>query len=122
MVNHLCRHGLVEPTSTRKRGHGSARHYLFGDVVALRLVARLSAAGISVLRLKTALQRLRTLHPQITLNSLPKGHLVTDGKDLFLRAADSSLERALDGQLAFAFVVELEQLRKEVIQAIEATG
>jgi hypothetical protein len=88
--------------------------YSFGDVVALRLVAKLSSAGVSVLRLRKALAGLRKLHPEITLTSLPASHVVTDGRDLYLRRRGDSLERALDGQFAFAFVVELAPLRDEV--------
>jgi DNA-binding transcriptional MerR regulator len=118
MVNYLCRHGLVEPTCECQRGHGSRRHYSFGDVVTLRLVARLSESGVSVLRLKAALRKLRSVHPEITLSSLPGKRVVTDGKDIFWRD-EETLERALDGQLTFAFVVELRQLRDEVVLKIQ---
>lgn len=119
MVNYLCRAGIVEPSCACKRGHGSPRHYSFGDLVALRLVARLSAYGISPARLKQDLRAFRRHHPDIALNSLPASHIVTDGKRLFLRQAGETLERILDGQLAFAFVIELPKLRDEV--ALELT-
>lgn len=114
MLNYLCRSKLVIPTAKPSRGHGVRRAYSFGDVVALRLVAKLSAAGVSVLRLRKAMAGLRKLHPEITLTSLPASHIVTDAHDLYLRRCGESLERALDGQFAFAFVVELAPLRDEV--------
>jgi len=114
MVNYLCRTEIVEPSCACKRGHGLARHYSFGDVVALRLVARLSAYGVSPSRLKEDLRALRQHHPDITLTSLPASHIVTDGKRLYLRKEGDTLEQILDGQLAFAFVVELPKLRDEV--------
>ncbi|HRH32421.1 MAG TPA: hypothetical protein PLK06_03790 [bacterium] len=116
MVDYLCREEIVEPSCDCKRGHGTARHYAFGDVVALRLVARLSKAGISPLRLKKGMRALRKYHPEITLTSLPASHLVTDGQEVYLRAPGDSLERATDGQYAFAFVVELDQVRREVVK------
>jgi hypothetical protein len=118
MLDYLCRTGLVEPSCGCSRGHGRARHYSFGDVVVLRLVARLAAAGISPLRMRKGLEYLRTFHPQITLKSLPASHLVTDGEFLYLKGAGDPLERATDGQYAFAFVVELEQLRREVVKSL----
>ncbi|MFW2355953.1 MerR family transcriptional regulator [Hydrogenophaga sp.] len=118
MLNYLCRTGLVEPSCDCSRGHGRARHYSFGDVVALRLVARLAAAGISPLRLRKGLEYLRTYHSDITLTSLPASHLVTDGEFLYLKEGHDPLERALDGQYAFAFVVELEQIRREVVERL----
>jgi hypothetical protein len=82
-------------------------------------VARLSASGVSVLRLKAGLQRLREIHPEITLNSLPARHVVTDGVDIFFRPAELPIERAFDGQLAFTFVIKLERLRDEVKDALQ---
>jgi hypothetical protein len=106
----------VVPSCNCGRGSGTARHYSFGDVVALRLVARLSQFGVSSLRLKRGMQRLRKYHPDITVSSLPASHLCTDGRDIYLRGADDSLERAIDGQYAFAFVIELAQIRREVVK------
>jgi len=118
MLNYLCRTEIIEPTCSCVRGHGKARHYSFGDLVALRLVARLSAMGVSPLRLKQGLRALRDRHPEITLTSLPASHIVTNGKHLFLREEGDTLERLLDGQLAFAFVIELPKLRDEVVLEI----
>lgn len=114
MVNYLCRHHLVEPSCDCKRGHGSARHYCFGDLVALRLVAKLAASGISPLRLRKGMQYLKKVRPEIKFNSLPATHVVTDGRHIYLRNGDDVLERATDGQYSFAFVIELEHVRQEV--------
>lgn len=119
MLNYLCREGVVEPTCDCPRGHGSKRHYSFGDVVALRLVKRLSMAGVSPLRLRQSLSKMRDLHPEITLRSLPATHVATNGRDVYLCKPGEPLERAFDGQFAFAFVVELAQIRKEVISRME---
>jgi DNA-binding transcriptional MerR regulator len=118
MVNYLCRTGIVTPTGGTKRGHGRIRHYTFGDVVALRLVAKLSATGVSPLRMKKGLQGLRKHHPEITLTSLPGSHVVTNGKELYLRQEGQPIERAFDGQFAFAFVVELAPLQREVAASV----
>ena len=121
MLNYLCREHLVEPSCDCVRGNGKPRHYSFGDIVALRLVARLSKAGISPLRLKKGLRYLKKFQPEITLRSLPATHLVTDGEVIYLRAGTDALERATDGQYAFAFVIELEQIRAEVVARMPPT-
>jgi len=64
--------------------------------------------------MKKALQGLRKHHPEITLTSLPASHVVTNGKDLYLYQEGQPVERAFDGQFAFAFVVELATLQREV--------
>jgi DNA-binding transcriptional MerR regulator len=119
MVNYLCRQQVVEPTCGCSRGHGARRHYSFGDVVALRLIAQLSKAGVSVTRLKAAFTRLRERHPEITIQSLPGKRAVTDGRDIYFRDKEGPLERASDGQFAFAFVVELDQISQEVIAELK---
>jgi hypothetical protein len=65
---------------------------------------------------------MREMHPEITLRSTPKGRFVTDGKDLFLQDSGLSIERAVDGQLAFAFIVQLERLHHEIVGALKATS
>lgn len=119
MVNYLCREGIVEPSCSCRRGHGTKRHYSFGDVVALRLVSRLSIAGVSPTRLRAALKGLRKHHPNITLTSLPASHIATDGKNLVLCRPGQSIERLVDGQMAFAFVVDLAPLQAEVARALK---
>ncbi|MFN3569422.1 MAG: MerR family transcriptional regulator [Polaromonas sp.] len=120
MLNYLCREEVIEPSCSCTRGHGIPRHYSFGDVVALRLVAKLSKVGISSLRLRKGLQHLKQFQPGITLSALPASHIVTDGQHIYLRGGNDALERATDGQYAFAFVVELDQLRSEVVKNMTA--
>jgi hypothetical protein len=121
MVNYLCREHIVEPSCSCKRGSGTTRHYSFGDLVALRLVAGLSKTGISPLRLKKGMQYLAQYQPAITLTSRPASHIVTDGEYVYLRDKKDSLERATDGQYAFAFVIELDQIRGEVAKRMTPT-
>jgi DNA-binding transcriptional MerR regulator len=118
MLNYLCRNGVVEPTCNCRRGHGRARHYSFGDVVALRVVARLSTTGVQPLRLKNALRGLRRFHPEITAKSLPATHIVSNGRDVFLRQAGELLERTHDGQFAFAFVIGLAPIQRDVARKL----
>lgn len=121
MLNYVCRTGIVEPSCSCKRGRGSTRHYSFGDVVALRLVAKLAGTGVQPLRLRKALQGLRELHPQFTLASMPAKYIVTDGTDLFLHNDGDAIERLRDGQMTFAFVVELHQLGADIETALRST-
>lgn len=120
MVNYLCRSHVIEPSCDCARGHGRQRHYDFSDFVSLRLVARLSASGVSPLRMRLAFRGLRDMKPPITLTTLPASHVVSDGVDLYLRREGEPLERLIDGQRAFGFVIELRKLQAEVAQALAA--
>lgn len=89
MLNYFCREKIAVPTGLPPRGLGSRRVYTLGDVVALRLVRRLSCAGVSIMRLPKAMLRLRAIHPEIMLTSLLGSPVVTDGRDIYIRDGDS---------------------------------
>ena len=118
MLDYLCRTKLLAPTLAQKRGKGHRRHYSFGDVVLLRSIARMLHAGISVLRLKRALQSLRKHHPEITPHSLPGTHLVTNGRQVYFRHGRHAAEELITGQLSFAFVLELAKVKNEVLEQL----
>lgn len=116
----------MEPSLPTARGRGRQRRYTFGDVVILRVLEKLLAKGVSVKRLKESLISLRKFHPDISPDSLPASYLVTDGEEVFmLKTADTMETLDKSGQLAFAFILELEKVRDEVnlmIHELTATG
>ena len=79
----------------------------------------MSKVGASPMRLKAALKGLRKHHPEITLTSLPASHIATDGKHLMLCGQGDLVERLVDGQMAFAFVIELAPLQAEVARKLK---
>ena len=117
MVNYLGRTGVLVPSRPRQRKRGRVRRYILGDVVMLRILASLLRSGISVARLKKGLKAFRKYHPEITPTSLPARYLVTDGTRVYLRHQNQTLE-TLDegGQMAFAFVVEIEHVRAKILE------
>lgn len=115
MVDYLCRYKIVVPSNGRRRGRGVQRLFSFGDIVVMRAVAKLLAGGVSVYRLRRALIALRGMHPSITQTGMPAAYLVTDGHEVFLRHRSGVLELLSKGQLSFAFVVEMESVRREAI-------
>ena len=118
MVNYLARTEVLLPSQPRTRTRGLRRRYSFGDVVMLRVLASLLEAGISVARIKNSLTNLREHHPEITPSSLPSKYLVTDGSEVFFLNDDDTLEALnSEGQLAFMFLIEMEQARTAVHEA-----
>lgn len=121
MVSYLDRSDVLVPTWPKERGHGRKRRYTFGDVVMLRILASLLKSGISVARLKNALIAFRKHHPEITPKSLPSRYLVSDGIRVYLRNKKEVFETLDDeGQMTFAFVVELYRIRREVLEMYNA--
>jgi len=115
MVNYLCREAIVVPSDGPRRGRGVQRLFSFGDIVVLRAIAKLLQGGVSVYRLRKALKELRSVHPEITATRMPAAYLVTDGRDVLLRHRTGVLELLSSGQFSFAFVVEMESVRKEAV-------
>lgn len=118
MVDYLCRMELVIPTGNSVRQRGVRRRYTFGDVMVLRAIASLLTVGVSPAKLKKSLADLRARHREFTPTAVPAEFLVTDGSQVFLKSRSEVLE-TLDGsgQLAFAFVVDVEKLRRDVLEA-----
>ena len=107
------------PTGLATPGRGRRRRYTFGDLVLLRGVAHLLQAGISVAKLKRALELLRDRTVSISQESIPARFLVTDGERIFFRSEDNALvDLTNGGQLVFAFVIELKKVWNEVRNSV----
>lgn len=119
MLDYLCRSGVVTPSSSAPRGRGRKRLYTFTDVVILRGVSKLLAAGVGVSRLAKALRRLKSRYPDLATDLSPGSYIVTDGRDLYVRCSDQVLESLATGQLAFGFVIEVGRLREEVVSELD---
>jgi DNA-binding transcriptional MerR regulator len=118
MVDYLCRQGIVVPSKRPGPGRGRARLYSFGDLVLLRAVSRLLQSGLPVRRLKDALEKLRKQFQRVRPETAIAKYLITDGKEVFLvDRPEALLNLNRDGQLAFAFIIDVEHAREDVIAA-----
>ncbi len=116
MVDYLCRARVLVPTRAHP-GRGRDRWYSFGDVVMLRVLKHLLDCGISVSKLRKGLEAIRKRHPEITPDSLPERYLLINHRGaVYFRSSVMGVEEVMTGQLAFAFVVELEKIRDQVKQ------
>jgi DNA-binding transcriptional MerR regulator len=114
MLDYLCRSNVLRPSARPCSGRGNKRLYSFSDVVLLRIVDRLLRNGISVSKLKTAFAALRKRHPEFASRSTAGALLVTDGKRVYLCQGREVIEDLVGGQLAFAFVIEIDGVRRDV--------
>ena len=53
MLDYLVREGFIAPSGSIERGRGKPRLFTFGDLVTLRVLARLLSSGIEIRRLAT---------------------------------------------------------------------
>lgn len=116
MVNYLCRYEIIKPTGSNIRGRGRARRFTFTDVLLLRVVSKLLDNGVSVLRLRKSLSALQKRGKKAR-DMLSKKYVATDGFNIYFKD-NGILEIFESGQTAFAFVLELGTLRKELEKKI----
>ena len=92
--------------------------YTFGDVLFLKVIADLLARGIEISRLKAALKRARLeTDSWIDIRQAPSHFLVTDGTELFIRKKGELKSKTMNGQLAFAFVLDLSPTHRIIAKS-----
>jgi len=115
MITYLGRTDILRPS---KSGRGRARRFTFSDVLFLRLIADMLKRGIEVRRLKDSLQKARAqTEVWIDIRNAPTRYLVTDGTEVFVQREGELESKTLNGQLAFAFVLDLGLVHRVVSNA-----
>jgi DNA-binding transcriptional MerR regulator len=111
MVDYLCRHGVLSASFSSDRHYGKRRRFSFTDVLLARSIQKLLHAGISVLSMRRALLE---LYKQLNSNSpsaLRDRRIIIRGGIPYLSLpAKPPLNLLAGGQMAFTFVLEIEDL------------
>ncbi|MCL4873491.1 MerR family transcriptional regulator [bacterium] len=108
---------LIKPSISGAEGTGSTRLYSFTDLVQLRVARALKTQGVSLQKIRKAINWLRKNFPDIK-KPLAEKRLITDGNTVFVWAEDR--EAALDvlakGQLVMSIAVGqiIEDTKDEV--------
>lgn len=111
-LDYWARTGLVEPTVRQATGSGSQRLYSFDDIVALRVVRRLLDTGVSLQRVRAAVEQLRS-----SGRSPAEVTLVADGSSIYALDDDAQVIDLLkrgQGVLAIALGPVVEQLKGDI--------
>jgi DNA-binding transcriptional MerR regulator len=115
-LDHWARTGLVGSSIRQAAGHGSRRVYSFEDLVALRVVARLLDAGVSLQAIRRAVEYLKQ-HTKRPLNTLA---LAAKGNRVFVLAGNPAkiIEATAQGRVVIAIDVEpiVRDLRADVTE------
>lgn len=103
-LDYWARTGLLQPSLAEARGSGTQRLYSFGDIVQLRVVKRLLDAGMSLKKIRSAMDILRD-----QLNSdqpLTDVTLLSDGITIYAaHSADEVVDVFRRGQGVFGIAV-----------------
>lgn len=104
-LQHWDRTGIVRPSVKIGAGKGSRREYSFEDLVQLRVAKRLREEGISLRKIRKALEFLRKNFPD-TKAPLAELRFLTNGVDIFVLTNDAGrILDALKGQFVFSFAI-----------------
>jgi DNA-binding transcriptional MerR regulator len=111
-LDYWARTGLVEPSMRKASGSGTQRLYAFEDLVRLRVVKRMLDAGVSLKKIRLAVDELRARG-----RSLVDTTLATDGTSVFLLDDDEQvLDLVRRGQAVLALALDpvVDELKGEV--------
>lgn len=125
MLDYLYRNAVVVPSITASPGKGRRRKYSFRDLVLLRSVNHLLSRGLPVRKLKVAIEELHKRFSAITRNgALPASRfLITDGSSVLLHDGTKNIyDLTNGGQMAFAFMLDVEKIRSEVVEALKKSA
>lgn len=120
-MDYWARTGLVEPSIRPAAGSGTQRLYSFGDVVELKVIRRLLKTGVSLQRIRQAVDYLRK-HLGVDLSGVT---LLSDGVGVY---ACENQEQVVDllgrGQGVFAIALGpvYEELEGQLAQLEEQAG
>ena len=114
-LDYWARTDLLKPSLQDAQGSGSQREYSFTDVVRLRVVKRLLDAGMSLKKIRQAMEILRERLDSD--NPLGEVTLLSDGQTIYAAHSDQEvvdLFRGGQGVFGIAVGPVQEQLRGEI--------
>lgn len=74
--------GLIKPSVQYQKGRGGTNLWSFADIVAVRVVAAMRGAGLSLQAIRKAVTSIREL--QFSDRPLHETYLVSDGQDAYI--------------------------------------
>ena len=102
-LDYWARTGLVTPSVRDADGSGSQRLYGFGDLVELRIIKRLLDAGVSLQRIRDAIDYLRR---EFAGESLAEVTLMSDGHTIYAcRTGEEVIDVLSGGQAVFGIAI-----------------
>ena len=119
-LQHWDRTGIVRPSIKIGAGKGSRREYSFKDLVQLKVAKRLREEGISLQKIRKALEYLRKNFPDVKA-PLAELRFLTNGVDIFVLTEEPQvILDALKRQFVFSFALgELIDGLKGAIKDLE---
>jgi DNA-binding transcriptional MerR regulator len=116
-LDYWARTGLVTPSIRAAGGSGTQRLYSFQDLVQLKVIKKLIDAGISLQRIRKAVQYLR----QNKASALSGITLMSDGVGIYAcESEDEIIDLVKRGQGVFA--IALDKVWEDLSSSLQARG
>ena len=108
---------FIKPSISEASGYGSVRLYSFVDLIQLKVAKTLMDKGISLQKIRKAINYLKKNMPEIE-KPLSKLRFLTDGETIFVLTTDKKamIDTLRNGQLVFSLALGeiIEELKGEV--------
>jgi predicted RNase H-like HicB family nuclease len=117
-IDYWDRTHFIKPSVSEASGYGSVRLYSFNDLIQLRVAKTLMDKGISLQKLRKAINYLKKNTPEIE-KPLSEIRFLTDGETIFVLTKDKKMiiDTLKSGQLVFSIALGeiIEGLKSEII-------
>jgi predicted RNase H-like HicB family nuclease len=117
-IDYWDRTHFIKPSVSEASGYGSVRLYSFNDLVQLKVARTLMDKGISLQKIRKAMNYLKKNMPEVK-KPLSELRFLTDGETLFVLTEDKKviIDALKSGQFVFAVALGkiIEDLKGEVI-------
>ena len=117
-VDYWDRTHFIKPTVSEASGYGSVRLYSFNDLIQLRVAKTLMDKGISLQKIRRAINYLKKNMPEIK-KPLSELKFLTDGETIFVLTKDKKeiIDTLKSGQLVFSIALGeiVEGLKGEIV-------
>lgn len=117
-IDYWDRTHFIKPSVSEASGYGSVRLYSFNDLIQLRVAKTLMDKGISLQKIRRAINYLKKNMPAIK-KPLSELRFLTDGETIFVLTKDKKeiIDALKSGQLVFSIALGeiVESLKGEVV-------
>jgi DNA-binding transcriptional MerR regulator len=117
-IDYWDRSHFIKPSVSEASGYGSVRLYSFNDLIQLRVAKTLMDKGISLQKIRKAINYLKKNMPEIE-KPLSELRFLTDGETIFVLTKDKKMiiDTLKSGQLVFSIALGeiIEGLKSELI-------
>lgn len=117
-IDYWDRTHFIKPSVSEASGYGSVRLYSFNDLIQLRVAKTLMDKGISLQKIRKAINYLKKNTPEIE-KPLSELRFLTDGETIFVLTKEKKMiiDTLKSGQIVFSIALGeiIEGLKSEII-------